>query len=212
MRNIPVFTSEYGVASLALESIPQRREAFVTLQSTMEPEKLLAECLEFCKMCGAERVWATGHPSLEAYPLHTVVFTMRGEKGRIGETDAALFPVQDDTAEKWRGIYNEKMAGVDNAAWITFLGMKKLRKENSVYFVHRDGVLLGIGMVSGDRIETLAAVRPGAGADVVRALCQGIFGEMVVLDVASTNTRAIGLYERLGFVKTAEKSRWHRVL
>lgn len=212
MQNIPVFTSENGVASLVLASIPGREEAFVTLQSSLEPERLLAECLDFCKMCGAERVYATGDPCLEKYPLHTAIFAMRGEKKVIGQTEAALFPVQETTAEKWRSIYNERMAGVDNAAWITFTGMKKLCRENHAYFVHRDGELLGVGMVGDGKIETLAAVKPGAGADVVKALLSGIFTDTVQLEVASTNLKAIRLYERLGFVKTAEKSRWYAVL
>jgi len=37
-------------------------------------------------------------------------------------------------------------------------------------------------------------------------------GEQLVLDVASTNKRAIRLYEKLGLLKTSEVSRWHRVL
>lgn len=212
MQNIPVFTSEYGVASLVLESIPGRGEAFVTLQSSLEPEKLLAECLDFCKMCGAERVYATGDPCLEKYPLHTVIFAMRGKKESIGQTGAALFPLQETTAEKWRSIYNERMAGVDNAAWIGFAGMKKLCRENHAYFVHCDGELLGIGMVCDGKIEALATVKPGAGAEVVKALCSDIVADTVQLEVASTNLKAIRLYERLGFVKTAEKSRWYEVL
>jgi len=37
-------------------------------------------------------------------------------------------------------------------------------------------------------------------------------GQTMELEVASTNERAIRLYERLGFVKTAELSRWYQVL
>ena len=35
--------------------------------------------------------------------------------------------------------------------------------------------------------------------------------EQITLEVASTNERAIHLYEKLGFVKTAELSRWYQV-
>lgn len=211
MRNIPMFTCEYGVASLVLESIPQRGEAFITLQSSMEPEKLLEECRRFCRMCGAERVYATGHEILQERDLHTAIVTMTAWKDRLGETDAALFPVQEETAERWRSIYNERMAGVDNAAWITAGAMKKLMKETGVYFIHKDGELLGIGIVSGNQIDTLATVQRGAGAVVIQALCHAIAEDTVKLEVASTNERAICLYERVGFVKTGEKSRWYRV-
>ena len=37
-------------------------------------------------------------------------------------------------------------------------------------------------------------------------------GGQITLEVASTNERAIRLYERLGFVKTREINRWYRVL
>lgn len=211
MQNIPMFTCEYGVASLVLESIPQRGEAFITLQSSLEPEKLLEECRRFCIMCGAERVYATGHEILQGRELHTAVITMTAWKDGIGETDAALFPVQEETAERWRDIYNERMAGVDNAAWISCGKMKKLLKETGVYFVHRNGDLLGIGIVSGDRIDTLAGLRPGVGKQVLQALCHAVSEDTVTLEVASTNERAVRLYERLGFVKTGEKSRWYRV-
>ena len=33
----------------------------------------------------------------------------------------------------------------------------------------------------------------------------------MTLEVASTNTKAISLYERMGLLKVEELSRWHRV-
>ena len=36
-------------------------------------------------------------------------------------------------------------------------------------------------------------------------------GEPIRLEVASTNHRAIKLYEKLGFLPTREVCRWHRV-
>ena len=70
MKDIPVFTTENGAASLILGEIPYRGEAFVRIQDSLEPESLLKECVSFCRMCGAERVYASGHPCLEALPLH----------------------------------------------------------------------------------------------------------------------------------------------
>ena len=211
MQNIPMFTSEYGVASLILESVPYRQEAYIRIQSTQEPEKLLEECVKFCKTCGAERIYATGDPCLERYPFHTAILQLQGCREALGETDAALFPVQEKTAEKWRGIYNERMKGVDNAAWISFTGMKKIIKEGDAYFVHRNGVLLGIGKAKFDRLDAVASVQPGAGADVVRALAHGLSEDTVTIEVASTNERALKLYERLGFVPAAELSRWYEI-
>lgn len=211
MQNIPMFTSEYGIASLILESVPYRREAYIRIQSTQEPEKLLEECVKFCKTCGAERIYATGHPFLEKFSFRTAILQMKGSREALGETDAALFPVQEKTAEKWRGIYNERMKDVDNAAWISFAEMKKILKAGDAYFIHRDGVLLGIGKAKGDRMDAVVSVRSGAGADVVRALAHGLSEDTVTIEVASTNERALKLYQRLGFVPVAELSRWYEI-
>ena len=62
MRNIPVFTTEYGVGSLILREIPYRQEAYIRIQDTKEPEAFLGECVDFCKAAGAERIYGTGQP------------------------------------------------------------------------------------------------------------------------------------------------------
>ena len=211
MRNIPVFTTEFGVASLILESVAARKEAYVRIRSSLEPDKLIEECVGFCRACGAEKIYGTGDACLEQYPLHTSVLQMNADRAAIGETDALLFPVQERTAGQWRRIYNEAMATVDNAAWISELGMKQLLQEGSAYFVHRGGELLGIGKASADRIDAVVSSVHGMGAQVVRALAHALSSDTVTIEVASTNTRAISLYERIGFVKTKELSHWYQI-
>ena len=211
MQNIPMFTSEYGVAGLILESVPYRQEAYIRIQSTQEPEKLLEECVKFCASCGAERIYATGHPVLEKYPLHTALWQMRSDIHSIGNTDAALWPVQPDTAARFREIYNKKAEKLPNSVWMDEAEEKEMLKEGDGYFVHQDGQLLGIGRVKGEEIRFLGSVQPGAGETVLRALTHAITGERVSLEVASVNHKAIALYERLGFIKTAELSRWYKI-
>jgi len=57
----------------------------------------------------------------------------------------------------------------------------------------------------------VAAAEKGAGTQVMHTLLSLVEGETVTLEVASTNERAIRLYERLGFLKTAELTRWYDV-
>lgn len=87
MKNIPMFTTENGVASLILQEIPYRREAYVHIRCTAAPELLFRECFDFCKMAGAEKIYFTGHPLLETrYPFHTSVLRLRrGLAGKPGE-------------------------------------------------------------------------------------------------------------------------------
>ena len=60
-------------------------------------------------------------------------------------------------------------------------------------------------------LAELAAVVPGAGERVMHTLMSVMPGQVLKLSVVSTNLRAISLYERLGFIKTAEISRWFQV-
>ena len=69
MKDIPVFATEYGIASLVLKEIPYQSAAYVTVRDSLEPERLLEECIGFCRACGADRIYATGHSELESRPL-----------------------------------------------------------------------------------------------------------------------------------------------
>lgn len=212
MKDIPVFNTEFGVASLFLREIPYRQRAHIKIQSSLEPERLLAECVDFCRACGAEWIDGAGHEYLEKYPLITALYTMQCDRLAIGETDAYLFPVTEKTVQQWLDIYNGKMADVPNAAFMDSRDGKELLQTGDGYFVHRDGQLLGIGKAAGDFIDTVIAVKPGMGETVVKALSGILTGDTVRLMVAGANERAVRLYERMGFVKVREVSRWYRVL
>lgn len=211
MKDIPVFTTENGVASLTLREIPYRGIAYIKIQSSITPDALLDECVQFCTMCGAERIVATGHSALEKYPLRNAVIQRRRPLEGLPDTDAALFPVQAQTLKQWLDIYNTGMKDVANAAYMTEKDGAEMLQKGDGYFVHRGEELLGIGKASGEKIGAIVAAKKGAGADVVLALCHALTGETVMLEVASNNVRAVRLYDRLGFVPTAELSRWYQV-
>lgn len=211
MRDFPVFTTEYGVASLVLKEIPYQGVAFVIIRDSLEPEKLIGECADFCRVCGAEEIYATGHEVLEKYPFFTAMWEMRAMVSALPETDAALWPVQENTLAAWREIYNRKVRQVPNGAWMTDTEGKRMIEKGDGYFIHRGEKLLGIGRAGGGTIDWVASVQPGAGAEVVAALGHLLSEDSVVLTAASTNEKAVRLYERLGFVRTREISRWYRI-
>lgn len=212
MNDIPVFDTEHGVASLFLREIPYRRRAHIKIHSSLEPEKLLEECIAFCRMCDADWIDAAGHEYLEKYPLITSIYAMTCLKASLPQTDACLFPVTEETVGKWIDIYNDRMKDIPNCAWMDSLQGREMLKEGDGYFIHKDGRLLGIGRASGETIDTVIAVVPGMGKTVVLALAGLLDTDVVRLQVASENKRAIRLYERLGFIKVKELSRWYRVL
>lgn len=211
MQNIPIFTTQNGVGSLILREIPYKQIAYIKIESTQSPGAFLEECVSFCKSVGAESVLASGHDICKEYPFHTAILRMFRQREGLPDTDACLIPITQTTVNRWLEIYNERMRNVTNASYMTFLDGKSLLRKGNGYFVHKDGKLLGIGIAGENKIEALAAVQAGAGRDVVLALSHAIFGEEIVLDVASVNEKAVRLYESLGFIQTAELSRWYKI-
>ena len=211
MRDFPLFTTEYGVVSLLLKEIPYKQTAYIRIREVQEGffGEDLKECVAFCRMCGAERIYAAGHEKLEEYPLYTAVVQMRAVARVEEEKVKCLFPVTEKTVGQWRSIYNEKMAGVDNAATMESRDEKKILESGGAYFVHEDGKLLGIGWWDEEKLLAVAAVEKGAGEAVMHTLLSTREGLPVMLEVASTNERAVRLYEKLGFMKTAETDRWY---
>lgn len=211
MRDFPVFTTENGVGSLVLREIPYRGVAYITIHDSSDPKAFVHECVEFCRAVGAERVYASGHEVLEAYPLYTSVIRMSGNRNALAQTDACLFPVTEQTLSRWREIYNDKMKNVDNASYMSESAAQQMLKRGDGYFIHTNGDLLGIGIAGNDRIDCIASVKPGCGKVLVSTLAHGLLSEHIVLEVASTNSKAIRLYESLGFIKSAEISRWFKI-
>lgn len=211
MKDIPLFTTEYGVASLTLREIPYRQRAYIKIQSASEPEKLLAECIGFCRACGAEQIDAAGSDVLEQYPLITPMWLMICDRERIGQTDACIFPMTEQTVQRWLELYNQRMADVPNAAYLDSKDGKEFLENGDCYFVHRNGKLLGIGKAAEDYIDIVIAAEPSMGETVVQALSNALTGETVRVVVAGANVRAVRLYERMGFVRTKEIIRWYRI-
>jgi len=212
MKDFPVFTTEFGIASLTPREIPYRGEAFILIQDTLQPEELLRECVSFCKMCGAEKIYARGHEIVEGYPLHCIVYEMRGT-ARVDESKVEnLWPVTEVTIGQWREFMNEKMRPVDNSGTLEKKGEQEILNSSGAYFVHHNGELLGAGWLIENELLLVASAKPGAGERVCHTLFSLIPDQEVKLDVVSTNTRAIRLYEKLGFLRTAEQRRWYRVL
>lgn len=211
MRDFPVFTTEYGVASLILREIPYRQEAYIHLQATEQPEELLRECVSFCTACGAEKIYARGHVILERYPLHCSILEMRGEACIEESKIENLWPVTQKTVGKWRTFLNERLASVDNAGTLQRQGEKEILNSGGAYFVHHEGTLLGAGWIQEDELRLIASAEPGLGERVMHTLLSLVPGTQIRLEVASTNTRAIHLYDKMGFIPTAEKSKWYKI-
>ena len=211
MRDFPVFSTDFGVATLVLKEVPYKEVAYIIIQSALQPEELLKECVSFCRAVGAEKIYARGHELVEQYPLHTIIYEMRGEISVREELVENIWPVTEETVGKWRELVNERMREIDNSATLEQKDEQEILSKGGAYFVHRAGEVLGIGWIVEDEVLLLAATQKGMGERVLHTLLSATRLEQIRLDVVSTNERAIRFYERLGLIKTGEKHRWYRV-
>lgn len=208
MRDIPVFSTEYGVASLFLKNVPVTKTAYIKIQDTLNADAFVRECCDFCKAVGAEEVYC----NLDAHNENCVrIISMARPKAGIPETSALLIPVQEQTVELWREIYNCKMRDIPNASQIMQHESKKYLESGSCYFIEKDGVQIGIGMINENRIEAVASVSKGAGRDVLLALCNGLHTDVIELSVAEGNEKAVRLYETVGFGVKGVLETWYKI-
>ena len=211
MKDIPLFTTPYGVASLSMREIPYHKAAYVRILSCDSVRDLVEECVSFCRACGAEFVYATGHADLEKYPLYTQIWRMCVDRsGLVGDT-ALLYPVVPENVDHWREIYNERMSGVPCASYMTASDSAELCSSGEGYYIHRDGKLLGIGRIAGNCIRVIASVQKGSGEILLATLAELSADPTIIVEVSVDNTPAMNLYRKMGFVETTEIARWYKV-
>ncbi len=211
MRDFPVFTTQFGAAGLVLREIPYKGIAYITIHDSLQPKELLEECCSFCRSAGATEIYVADHPFVEQNPMHTEIWQMTRSRTGLPKTDAVLQNVTEETLEFWRNLHNERMRSIPNGATVTRADGEKMVKQGSAYYVYRGDVCIGIGVAAGDKVESVIAVQPGAGADVLLALCGALTSEQVHVEVASANLPALRLYDKLGFQKSATLSRWFKI-
>lgn len=210
MKDIPVFATENGVASLSLQQIPYTGFAHISIQSTLNFDAFLRECVGFCRVVGAERILACGHMELQQHPIYTRVLAMQMPT-LDDEDQACIFPVTEKSFNEWLDIYNSAMKNVPNAVILSKQMARSLVEKGLAYFVHDNGEVLGIGVVEGNTVQAVVSRKKGAGERVVKSLCGAVRGDTVKVEVAENNQSAMRLYERMGFVATGVLRTWHDV-
>ena len=213
MKNIPIFTTPHGVATIVLREIPYSERAYILPQSVFATEQeLVRECADFCRAAGAEQVFAKLDAAVEGAAFQCEIWELKrtGPLPRPSR-ELELTRVTAENCEDYRRVYNKAFASVDNAAYCERADALKLAEEGGWLYM-QDGEVLGLGQVQEDELRAIASVQKGLGFDLAIALMRKLGTEEVHLTVASSNTPALRLYERLGFEKTAVRSRWYRIL
>lgn len=211
MKDIPLFTTEYGVANLILGSVPGFGTAYARILSARDGNALARECAQFCRAAGAEAVYATGLPESESWSLSTEIWRMTAQKASLPQSQAELIPVTAETLEEWAALYNRKFRAVPNAVWLSSSLGQAVLKAREAFFVRLSGRTVGIAKGAENQIHVVAALAPGGGRAAVLALVRELEGPEIALEVASVNGKALALYQSLGFQQTETLSKWYKI-
>ena len=216
MKDIPVFTGAHGTASLILKQVPFSGCAYVIVRSIWtNAAAFLDECLGFCRAVGAEQAYATWEQAELPLPHGYDMVRMQMEKKDLPSAEPLdLQPVTAQTAREYRTLYNEAFRSVPNSVACTEEDTKRLIREETGFLVFRGGEAVALAEISQKALEAIA-VSPGAkglGFPLAVAALQMVPCATVQLKAASSNARAMALYERLGMKQTAVLSRWWKLL
>ena len=217
MKNIPMFTSSYGVATLILREIGWSGHAYVLVRSVWNGQaaQLLEECRGFCRAVGAEEIyacWDTNElPADHAYDMIAMIRPKAGlpEPARPVE----LEQITPETAEDYLRIYNQCFRQVPSAASYDRKSLEPLYGEDLAWLARVDGVFAGVAEISKEGLEGIAVLPAfrGLGRDLALSVLPMVPSTTLRLKVASTNDRAMALYDRLGFVPEKLERRWYRL-
>ena len=101
---------------------------------------------------------------------------------------------------------------MDNAAYMSIFDGRKMLTSGEGYFVKQAGSPVAIVMAAEHKLSAVASIVPGGGRTALLSLKKTFGWERVLLEVASTNLRAISLYKSLGFTQKQVVSQWYKIL
>lgn len=216
MKDIPIFTGAHGIATLVLKEIPWSGCGYVLVRSVWtDAAAFLEECLGFCRACGAQQVYASWEmaelPAPHAYDM--VALQMKKSELPQG-TPLDLQALTKENSEAFLQTYHACFQQVPNAASYGKKDVARLLGEETAYLVFRDGICAAIAELSREGLEAVGVLPQfrGMGYDLTRTVLEMVPSVTLKLKTASTNTRALQLYERLGFRRTGILSRWWKLM
>ncbi len=215
MKDIPIFTGQFGIGTLILREIPYRKYAYVMVRSAQEGRMaaFLEECRGFCTMAGAERVLATADEPLDFLPhVHDMLeLSCRRDSLPPLQEPVELEPVTSENGEVFRGCYNRLFQQIPNAATCTPADLERILKREKAFLARVNGTLAGIGEQTETELCAIGVLPEyrGLGRRLALTLLAQMRCETVTLRVSSANAPALRLYRKLGFVQSRVLSRWY---
>ncbi|MBE6992627.1 MAG: GNAT family N-acetyltransferase [Ruminococcaceae bacterium] len=228
MNDIPAFTECGGVSTLILREIPYRKTAFILVRAFEEAclDEHLQEAVSLCRFAGAKSVFVSAENE-ELFPEKEPAYKMlRLSAGCCCRHEAELLHEElcEYNIKDYISIYNACFADTISAETFTEKKartcMDKSTRQCRIYY--REGLPAAISDVEfRDNSATLNAIgvlpeyRGGFGRAILESLMTEVGNkeiERLCLDVMSTNSEALRLYEKLGFEQEKVLSHWYKIL
>lgn len=216
MKNIPLFTSSFGLATLILREIPWSGRAYVLVREVWgDAAALLDECRGFCRAAGAGEVyaaWAEGFETLPAAHAYDML-AMSCQKAALPVGTLPLVPLSRENAGAYLDIYGRCFRDVPGAASYDRKSLEPLYDEELAWLVPVEGGYGAIAEISKTGLEGIAVLpeHRGLGYPLAATVLQMVPNSTVHLKVASTNHRALMLYRRLGFTESGLARPWYQL-
>lgn len=216
MKDIPMFTGTYGLASLVLKEISVSGRAYVVIRAVWNDQKaaFLQECLSFCRAVGAEQVYASyGVEELPAAPAYDMI-AMELEKEKLPRGNPVeLEPLTPENGQIFLDIYNTCFREMAGASTYGKDDLNRLFDTDCAFLAKKDGKYAAIAEISQTGLESIAVLPAfrGLGYDLALAVLPMVPRKTIRLKVASTNEKALSLYARLGFVQMETVTRWYQL-
>lgn len=216
MKDIPMFTGTYGLASLVLKEISATGRAYAVIRAVWngKTEGFLQECKEFCRAVGAENVYVSyGSEELPAEPVYDMIAMEREKAGLTQGSPVELEPLTPENGQVFLEIYNTCFRDVVGASAYGKEDLLRLYDTDCAFLAKKEGAYAGIAEISETGLESIAVLPRyrGLGYDLALAVLPMVPRKTLRLKVASTNERAISLYKRLGFSAVETLDRWWRL-
>lgn len=215
MKDLPIFTGQYGIGSLILREIPYKQCAYVVVRSAQEGRMrdFLEECSGFCRAAGAEWVLASAPEPLSFLPHVHDMLEYACPRNQLPPPlrPVELEPLNDGNAERYREIYNDLFRAIPNAATCTPEDLWRLREKSRAHLAKVGGKAAGICQWSGSELNAIGVLPEfrGLGHRLALTAFAQMEGEVITLRVSSSNARALRLYQKLGFDRTQVLSSWY---
>lgn len=210
--------SEYGRYTVFY--VPEKKRANANFNTCHDEEKLAKHVVDTCKSFGATHVFLTPFKT-EAFMNRTPHYTIdRYEIDQTLEVDQRyrIESLSKRTLRKYVRITREATFDVDNMSYTNKEEVSSYMKnsESVIGLIRYQRRVIGTFLYTKNEIESIAIAKryrgKGHATRAIECVIQQMGGK-AFLWVSSRNTKALSIYQKMGFVKHPDyTTRWFQLL